>query len=270
MPEQRKLEFFVLRYVPDAVKEEFVNIGLVMFEPGANGNGFADVRFTRDWRRVSCLDPQADVEWLEAMERDIRSQIVDTGSRKILVRKLSESLSNTVQLTAMKSCITADPAAEMDTLAKLYFEGPKLGRPRVVSGRGYILERMQSEFEKAGVWALLMHGIPVSPYTQPGDVFQFDFGYRVGPVIKLFHAVSLKKSVDAAVTLGARYPGIASRMANRTSATPLLTAIVDDGLNRNEMQIRFALGMLEDANVSIRPLAEMPSIAELARQELRP
>ena len=50
MADLRQLEFFLLRYVPDAVKDEFVNIGVVMLEPGANGAGFADVRFTRDWR----------------------------------------------------------------------------------------------------------------------------------------------------------------------------------------------------------------------------
>ncbi len=55
MADLRQLEFFLLRYVPDAVKDEFVNIGLVMIEAGANGDGFADVRFTRDWRRVRCL-----------------------------------------------------------------------------------------------------------------------------------------------------------------------------------------------------------------------
>ena len=77
MADRRQLEFFLLRYVPDAVKDEFVNIGVVMVEPGANGGGFAEVRFTRDWRRVRCLDPQADVEMLAALERDIRGQLAD-------------------------------------------------------------------------------------------------------------------------------------------------------------------------------------------------
>ena len=82
MAELKKLEFFLLRYVPDAVKDEFVNVGLVMLEPGADGAGFADVRFTRDWRRVRCLDPQADVEMLEALERDIRGQLGQARDRK--------------------------------------------------------------------------------------------------------------------------------------------------------------------------------------------
>ena len=37
MAERRQLEFFLLRYVPDAVKDEFVNIGVVMVEWGEWG-----------------------------------------------------------------------------------------------------------------------------------------------------------------------------------------------------------------------------------------
>src|SRR5579863_5194427 len=110
MADRRQLEFFLLRYVPDAVKDEFVNIGLVMVEPGANGGGFAEVRFTRDWRRVRCLDPQADVEMLEAMEREIRGQLRQTGDRELLMRRLEDSFSNLIQISPAKGCLAEDPA----------------------------------------------------------------------------------------------------------------------------------------------------------------
>jgi hypothetical protein len=269
MADLKHLEFFLLRYVPDAVKEEFVNIGVVIFEPGANGQAFADVRFTRDWRRVWCLDPQADIEMLESLERDIRRQIVDTHDREMLIRKLQDSFSNTIQVTSMKGCQTEEPSKEIEALARIYFEGPKPARPRVPSGRGRILEVMQDAFERAGVWKLLMQGIPVSPYTKKGDDFAIDFGYRVGNEIKLFHAVSLKNSVDQAVNLAYRYPKIEAEMPKLNNAHPALTAVVDDGLDRSDQQIDFALGMMEEARIKIANVTEMPAIAAVARQELR-
>jgi len=269
MPDRRQFEFFVLRYVPDAVKEEFVNIGVVMFEPGANGSGFADAHFTKDWRRVRCVDPQADIEVLEALERDIRRQISGVHDREVLIKRLEDSFSNSIQLTTRKACQAENPASELEYLAKLYLEDMKLPRPRMLSGREQITHRMQSEFERAGVWKLLMHGIPVSQYTKPGDHFKFDFGYRVGGSIKLFHAVSLNKSIDAAVMLASRYPAISGRMAEVTKATPLLTAVVDDGLDQTNEEIQFALGMLQDAKVKASPMSEMPTIADTAAQELR-
>jgi len=34
MPEKRELEYFLVRYVGNVVRQEFVNIGLVMMESG--------------------------------------------------------------------------------------------------------------------------------------------------------------------------------------------------------------------------------------------
>jgi len=45
MTPKLQCQFFVLRYAPDAIKNEFVNIGLVLLPPG----GAAEVRFTHDW-----------------------------------------------------------------------------------------------------------------------------------------------------------------------------------------------------------------------------
>src|SRR6185312_16557527 len=125
MVEMKHCEFFLLRYVPDAVKDEFVNIGLVLLQRNAKGTEFADVRFTRDWRRVRCLDPEADVEVLQALERDIRGQLRQARDREVLLRKLDDSFSNLIQVSPTKGCLAEEPAKEMETIARLYFEAPK-------------------------------------------------------------------------------------------------------------------------------------------------
>ena len=122
MADFTKLEFFLLRYVPDAVKDEFVNIGLVMFESGPDGR-FADVRLTRDWRGVRCLDPEADIEMLEALETDFRGRLADAGERQVFLRKLEDSFSNAIRISPTKACLAQQPAQEMETLASLYFGG---------------------------------------------------------------------------------------------------------------------------------------------------
>ncbi len=80
MADFRQCDFFLLRYVPDVVKGEFVNVGVVLLE-NASGDGgpsagsgqvFTDVRFTRDWRRVRCLDPEVDIELMESYEAELR------------------------------------------------------------------------------------------------------------------------------------------------------------------------------------------------------
>jgi hypothetical protein len=268
MAERRQLEFFLLRYVPDAVKDEFVNIGVVMIEPGAKDGGFAEVRFTRDWGRVRCLDPDADVEMLAAIEREIRGQMGSARDREVLLRRMEDSFSNAIQLSPTKRCLAEDPVREIEVMASLYLEAAKVGGKREPKGRQRILERMREAFEQAGVEKFMMP-VPVAPYTKPGDPFQFDFGYRVGGEIKLFHAVSLKRSVETAITLAARYPRIASVMSQLTKTAPGLTAVIDDDLDRGQESVQFALSMMEDEKIRIAVAAEMPMIAETARRDLR-
>ena len=268
MAQKRQLEFFLLRYVPDAVKNEFVNIGVVLVEPGANGTGFAAVRFTKDWRRVRCFDPGADVELLEALEREIRAELLDATNREAVLRKLQDSLSNVIQLSPTSVCLAEEPEREMDTLAKFYFEAPKRAARPLPSGRQRILKSMRDAFEQSGVLALLMREISVAPYTKIGDPLKFDFGYRVGGVIKIFHAVSLKTSVDQAITLASRYPKIAEAITRAENTLPSLTAVVDDDLDRGQDEVQFALSTLEENRVQVAVAAEMPLIAERARRAL--
>lgn len=268
MAERKQLEFFLLRYVPDAVKDEFVNIGVVMVEQGAKDGGFAEVRFTRDWGRVRCLDPEADVEMLAAMEREIRGQLGTARDRAVLLRRMEDSFSNAIQLSPTKRCLAEDPVQEIEVMASLYLEAAKVAGKREPKGRQRILERMREAFEQAGVLGLLAP-MAAEPYTKKGDPFHFDFGYRVGGEIKLFHAVSLKRSVETAVTLAARYPRIAPVMSQMTQAAPMLTAVIDDDLDRGDESVRFALSMMEEENIRVAVVAEMPMIAEVARRELR-
>jgi hypothetical protein len=266
MAERRQFEFFLLRYVPDAVKDEFVNVGVVMMEPGGK---FAEVRFTRDWRRVRCLDPQVDIEMLQAVENDMRRELHGNQTRDALLRRLNDASSNLIQLSATKGCLTEDPAKEIETLAKLYFEGPKLVGRSERSGRRRLYENMDGAFERSGIGELIMRGIPVSPYTKAGDPFKFDFGYRVGNTIKVFQAVSMKSSIDQAVLLAVRYPAIAEGMGKKIQALPLLIAVTEDDMDRTQDQVQFAIGMLEDAHIRVAVSAEMSLLAEEARKDLQ-
>jgi len=268
MTEKRKLEFFLLRYVADAVKGEFVNFGLAMIETSASG-GFADVRFTRDWRRLLCSDPQADLDWLQAMEREIRKRVVEVRNCEEVMRGLNESFSNAIQLSGVQGCLTDDPAKEIEEMARIYLESTRVGSTRALSGRETILEAMRDAWKQAGLTKFMIP-IPVRPYTGPGDSFVFDFGYVLGEEIRLFHGVSLKARVDAAVTIASRYPKIVQAMshADRFRFVPSLTAVVDDDLDKTKEETGFALGMMHENGIRVAEVREMPRLAEEARREL--
>jgi hypothetical protein len=123
MAELQQYEFFLLRYVPNAVTEEFINIGVVLLSatPDApSGSRFAEARFIRDWHRVRCLDPDADLEMLSSLERGVRARFAAAGDREELLRLMNESFSGTIQLSATKGCLTESPQQEIEHLAALY------------------------------------------------------------------------------------------------------------------------------------------------------
>ncbi len=268
MDEMKHCEFFLLRYVPDAVKDEFVNIGLVLLQRNTKGTEFADVRFTRDWRRVRCLDPGADVEVLQAMEAQIRSELAEPRQRAEMLRRLEDSLSNTLQISVSKGCLMADPAQEIETLARMYLEAPRRRAAKAEAGRQAILGRMRSAFEQAGVWGLMRKAIPASQYTHPGDPLKIDCGYRPNGEVRLFQAVSLGTDTDAAKVLAFSYPQIAAGIEREERARTEMTAIVEEELESQDEGIAFALAVLEESKIGVARTGELARIAERARVEL--
>ena len=296
MAEYRQCEFHLLRYVPDAVKDEFVNLGVVLLETGEDpalppkeggrtghpapnsGQLFTDVRFTRDWRRVRCLDPEVDVELLEGFEGELRRMLQSRAAevinyrgpmsrREWLLRLLEEGLSNTLQITPAKAVLTESPSVELGKLAQMYLESSRHER-RAQSGRRVIYAAMREAFEHSGVWALGRRDIALANYGAKGDPLKIDFGYRPNGVIKMFQAVSLETDVDAAKVLAFSYPSLREGLRRAENAGSELTAVVEDGLRREEDAIGFALATLQASEIRVAAVSEMPSYAERARVEM--
>jgi hypothetical protein len=262
---QQQCNFFLVRYVPDAVKNEFVNIGVVLMPPA----GDPELRFTHDWARVRCLDPQADVQMLEALESDLRSQMHDAhGDRDALLRRMQDSFSNALQPSEFKACLAESPVAEADKLARIYLERPRR-RTRELSSRQAIFQKMQFEFERVGAWGLMSKKIPASQFTRRGDPLKIDAGYAIGETVRMFHALSLEHDVNAVKVLGFSFPRIAEGILRAQKQQAELTAIVEDGLPGEDETISFALETLRAGEIKIASFQQLPEIAALAARELR-
>jgi len=262
---KRQCEFFLLRYVPDVVRSEFVNIGVVMVEADAS---FADIRLTRDWRRVRCLDPNVDVEMLEALEREVRARLADVTDRGLLMTQLQESLSNLVQISTATSCSTDDPQVEIEALASLYLETKRRGEKREAGERQKVFAGMKMAFVKAGVWEHMRHRIEAAQYTDKGDPLRIDCGYRPNGVVKLFHAISLTTDATMAKVLAYSFPRIAEGIQRDERATTSLTVVVENDFDASDKTIQFAEAVLKQSGIQRVTVDEMPTIAGSAKREL--
>lgn len=259
----RQLEFFILRYVPDAVKEECVNVGVVLLEPAGE---FAEVRFTRDWSRVRCIDPQADFEVLEALEADLRARLGQGGAaREQILKVLGDSFSNQLQVSERKACLAESPQAEIESLAKMYLEPRARERGRERGARMRVYGAMRDAFEREGVWELMWRGIPASEFTRAGDPLKVDCGYQPNGVVRMFHAVSLEPA-DAAKALAFSVPQLRAGVERVRKAELEFTAVVEQ--SEADEAAAFARETLERGGIVVAQVAEMSGIAERARREL--
>jgi hypothetical protein len=272
LKERLPCEFFLIRYVPDVVKGEFANIGVLLREAGRDES--AVVRFTREWSRVRCMDADADIGLLETLEAEIGEQLrVGAQDTKPMMQVLQDTLSNSVQMTEARACLAESVPAEMEQLMQLYVEPLKVkAERRAASGRAAIAGTMRAEFERAGVWRLMRKRIAASAYTQAGDPLKIDCGYRPNGVIRMFQAVSLEGDVEAAKGLAYSAKELSEGVARVESAKLELTAVVepmqtidDEGADR----YRFGVETMERQEIRVVTVNDLARMAETARVELR-
>jgi hypothetical protein len=271
---RRACEFHLLRYVPDAVRNEYVHIGVILREQGSRDP--AEVRFTRDWRRVRCLDPDADTALLEGMESELRRFFKEDPDGDLL-RRLKESLSLNVQMTEAKAYLAESLPVGMEELMRLYVEPPPRAHVLRLSGRAAIQSKMRSEFERAGVWDLLRKRIAASEYTRPGDPLRIDVGYRPNGIIRMFHAVSLEPGVEMAKVLAFSAAGLRAGVERVENAQLELTAVIEPASRlgatgeepERQQMYRFGVETMEEHQIRVLTTADLSRVAETARRELR-
>ncbi len=273
MPDRLPCAFQLLRYVPDPVRNEFVHIGVVLRpEDGAP----PEIRFTRDWRRVRCLDPDADTVLLEGMESELRRRLTEDQEGK-LRRILDESLSLSVQITDPKAYLAESLPAGVEELMRLYIDPPKREKADRLSGRAALHTRMRAEFERAGVWDLMRKRIAAADYTRPGDPLRIDAGYRPNGVIRMFHAVALEPGVETAKVLAFSASALRAGVERVEKAALELTAIVepaqklgatDDDPDRLA-SYRFGIETMEEHQIRVLTTSDLSRVADTARRELR-
>jgi hypothetical protein len=271
---RRTCEFQLLRYVTDAVRNEYVHIGVILREQGSREP--AEVKFTHDWRRVRCIDPDVDVAMLENMESELRRRLQQDPDGK-LMRILDESLSLGIQLTETKAYLAESLPAGVEELMRIYVDPQRRDRVPRLSGRAAIHTHMRREFERVGVWDLLRKRIAASEYTRPGDPLRIDMGYRPNGIIRMFHAVSMEPGIEMAKVLAFSAAGLRSGVKRVEDAELELTAIIepaaklgatDDNPDRLAAY-RFGVETMEEQQIRVLTTSDMNRVADTARREMR-
>lgn len=253
-----------------------MNIGVLLREAGQSEQTV--VRFTQDWARVRCVDPDLDVAMLEGLESELRGKLSEQGAQaQAMMRVLEDSFSNAIQITEAKAYLAESMISGIEELMRLYVEPRKRQAATRKSGRQAIHAKMRSQFERVGVWDFMRKRIAISGYTKPGDPLRIDCGYRPNGVVRMFHAVSLDSDTEWPKVLAFSAAAIREGVARVENAKLELTAVVEpiaavttDREDADRVaQYRFSVETMEAEDIRVLTTNDLPRMAETAQRELR-
>ena len=121
----REFDFLysVVRYTPDLLRDEWVNIGVLLFDPRTGDRHFRLIEDEEEFHRVRPLHPQADERLLRSMQAHLESRFddatasgVESGEWEKVLRKWEATLSNALQLAPLKSSLGQDLDTELQRL----------------------------------------------------------------------------------------------------------------------------------------------------------
>src|SRR5689334_2881432 len=125
MPDELKLNcrYRILRYVPNLVRDEWVNVGVLLEEVTPEGGAGAPRREVRlieedaEIARVRRLHPGVDHELLRSLPGEFEARLkAPPAEVSVYLEKLDQTLSNVLQLGPRKGVLTDDFDAELDRI----------------------------------------------------------------------------------------------------------------------------------------------------------
>jgi hypothetical protein len=266
----KSCSYYLVRYVPHAEREEFLNIGLLLH---STEEQFLDCLFTRDLRRVKRFHPQADLEFLRDLQGYFEQQIQQhEDNLPDFLEGMKQSLSHVIQLAPERSVLAAEPQAQFTQLFQRLVGERQVDAP-VADNRMRIKQRFVEALRRARVWGdpRFERRIPAEPLTHPGDPFHFDFGYR--PLIvagkpnghlKLIHALSLHRDHELSSVLSLTMGYVRSKQPAE------LTAVIEALPAQGDKKAGHSYRILRDAEIALRPLSEIDAFATSIHDELAP
>jgi Protein of unknown function (DUF3037) len=277
MPDEQRqtLRYRILRYTPNLVRDEWVNVGVLLEQiPAASrpaGSPAARramrlVEEASEFARLRRLHPAADEDLLRALapEFDARLHAAENEVTAYL-EKLDQSLSNVLQFSPRRAVLAEDFDAEMDRLYREHVAPPARARAGIVeSTKDWIRSRLNDIFKRRHILDKLERGVRVQEFTQPGDPFRIDYAYRYNGTRGYLHAVPLGRDYSAAKVFAYTAERIRAQSAHAE-----FTAITEVAPSPENRRHEFIVRLFEDQQISVLPLGGVEAFAESLRPRLR-
>ncbi|HEV3374819.1 MAG TPA: DUF3037 domain-containing protein [Candidatus Acidoferrum sp.] len=254
---ERICVYVILRYTPNLVRDEWVNIGVLLFDRSTGERRLRLLEDQEEFARVRRLHPGADEGLLRGLRDDLEDRLRDArhttedGDWQKLLAKWEDTLSNALQLAPQKGVFAEDLDAELE---RLYADhvAPQRAASRVgaAGSRAFVRNYCAQVWKLANLWGRLEKSVPVREFTFPGDPMRIDYGYRRNGTRGFVQTLSVSRAPADCKLLAYT----AARMAARAPFGTEFAAVTDVPLLAGNERHVFVRETLRDAGIEPVPM----------------
>jgi hypothetical protein len=263
--EEHAYAYRVLRYTPDLVRDEWVNIGVLVFDPETGERRLRMIEEPEEYARVRRLHRHADQELLRALRDDLENRFATAtqlfagngagaeNSRADwlkLLGKWDETLSNALQLAPQKGVLAKDLDAETERLYDDHVAVARHpGRVGAPGSRGVIRSYCAQVLKQARLWERMEKGVRAEEFTFAGDPMRLDYAYRRNGTRGFVQSLSVTRAPADAKLLAYTV----ERIRNKVNSSEF-TAVTDVPVIADNERHRFVADTLRDVGVESVPM----------------
>ena len=257
MPDEalQPCSYHLVRYQPNLIREEWVNIGVLLLDPSSGRVRQRWLEEPADLVRLRRLHPAADEDLLLRLPAEFDRQFAGREMEaEAILEKFDETLSTALQLSPRKWLLSRDPDAELDRLYREQVEPVRELRRGTaeIRTRNDVRSRAADYFRTEKILRLMQRAVRVEEFTVPGDPMRIDFSYRRNGTRGFVHAVPLGRDPGHAKLLAYTAGAIRERLAHSE-----FLAVTEREPARGNVRDQFVSGILAQSHVRVVPLTEL-------------
>jgi hypothetical protein len=260
LPGETSCAYRILRYTPSLVRDEWVNIGVLLFDSQTGERRMRLIEEEEEYRRVRRLHPLADESLLRALRDDLEDRFQSASANgpnggsvnwQELVTKWDNTLSNALQLAPQKGVFAADLDAELERLYSDHV-APQRSASRVGApgSRAQMRSYCSQVFRQARLWERIEKSVRASEFTFPGDPMRLDYSYRRNGTRGFVQTLSVTRAPNDAKV----FAYTAERITAKASLKTEFAAVTDVALNAGNDRHCFVRDTLREAGIEPIPM----------------
>jgi hypothetical protein len=258
--------YHVIRYTPNLVRDEWVNIGVVLQEPVEGKFRLRLIEEEAEFARLRRLHPTADETLLRGLPQFFENSLGEHKKELAAwIAKLDQTLSNSLQFSPQKGLLAADMDVQLERLYSNHVALPRrsAAAAETAGSRSDIRIRANQVFRTVGLWPKLNRGVRVEQYTSEGDPLRLDYSYRRNGTLGFIHSLALTRDPAQAKVLAYTADAIRANIKELKTEFAAITE-VEPRPEENDRH-KFVAGLLAEKGIPLVPLSRLPAWAHHLR-----